>query len=40
MNNLFCIQILDFAKKQAICFDKLLFINSVIRDNEDTKEYS
>jgi hypothetical protein len=27
-------------EKPVICFDKLLFIRSVIRDNEDTKESS
>ena len=38
MNNLFCIEILE--EKPVICFDKLLLIRSVIRDNEDTKEHS
>ena len=38
MNNLFCIEILN--EKPVICFDKLLLIRSVIRDNEDTKESS
>ena len=26
------------TNKPVICFDKLLYIRSVIRDNEDTKE--
>ena len=38
MNNLFCIEILE--EKPVICFDELPYIRSVIRDNEDTKEYS
>jgi len=38
MNNLFCIEILE--EKPVICFDKLLLIRSVIRDNEDNKESS
>ena len=38
MNNLFCIEILE--EKPVICFDELLLIRSVIRDNEDTKESS
>ena len=38
MNNLFCIEILE--EKPVICFDKLLYIRSVIRDSEDTKESS
>jgi len=43
MNKLFCIEILE--EKPVICFDKLPYIksqiaNSVIRDNEDTKESS
>jgi len=36
MNNLFCIEILE--EKPVICFDKLLYIRSVINSNEDTKE--
>ena len=36
MNNLFCIEILN--EKPVICFDELLLIRSVIRDNEDTQE--
>ena len=38
MNKLFCIEILK--EKPVICFDKLLLIRSVIRDNEDTQESS
>ena len=38
MNNLFCIEILE--EKPVICFDELLYIRSVIRDNEYTKESS
>ena len=43
MNNLFCLEILN--EKPVISFDELLYIrsqiaNSVIRDNEDTKESS
>ncbi len=38
MNKLFCIEILK--EKPVICFDKLLLIRSVIRDNEDNKESS
>jgi hypothetical protein len=34
----FCIEILN--EKPVICFDKLLLIRSVIRDNEDTEESS
>jgi hypothetical protein len=38
MSKLLCIEILE--EKPVISFDELLFIRSVIRDNEDTKESS